>query len=86
MNDRKHISEGIISSGGLYGQIASRIATEDEDNFIIECFEQCHNKDAHDLWGRELVIVIINYRLDLIRIPLKELLKHKKICCALTKS
>jgi len=78
MTSRTLIIQGIISSGGLYGQIAERIAENDRDKFIIECFEQCHNKEAHELWGQELVMDIISYRLDLIRIPFKELLEQEK--------
>lgn len=86
MNERSRIIQGIIHSGGLYGQIASCIQPTDEDNFIIECFEQCHNKEANDLWGKELVMDIINYRLGLIRIPLKKLLEQKKYECAYVKN
>jgi hypothetical protein len=41
------------------------------DNFLVECFEQCHNKSLVDLWGQELVLDVIHYRLELIRRPMK---------------
>ncbi len=64
----------IINKGGLYGQIAAKTITPDKvDNFIIECFGQCHNRSTQILWGNELVMDLIRYRLELIRQPLREL-------------
>lgn len=77
MNERNRIMKGIIKCGGLYGQIAARLEAKNEDRFITECFEQCHNQSVHDLWGKELVMAIISYRLNLIRIPLKQLMKQE---------
>ncbi len=71
---RKSIMDRIIKSGALFGAIAKMYAghPKKSNQFIIECFEQCHNKGVHKLWGAHLVMDIVTYRLDLIRIPLKE--------------
>jgi hypothetical protein len=51
------IMERIILRGGLYGRAASNYIRDEKQSyqFIRECFEQCHNKSAQDLWGSELV-------------------------------
>lgn len=77
MNDCKKIIDGIIRSGGLYGEIASQLPVSHQTDFIVECFEQCHNKTVYDLWGGELIMDIISYRLDLIRNPLRELIESE---------
>ncbi len=77
MNDCKQIIDGIIRSGGLYGQIASRLSVAQQSEFIVECFEQCHNRTVYDLWGGQLIMDIISYRLDLIRIPLREIIESE---------
>ena len=76
---RLEIMEGLIRSGGLFGDIA-RLYIGDHsksDQYITECFEQCHNKSVWDLWGVMLTLDLIQYRLDLIRIPLKKVMEEQ---------
>lgn len=76
---KSEIIKRIADCGGLYGQIASKsINPENADNFIIECFDQCHNASVQELWGIELLLEILNYRLELIRKPLRELENYSK--------
>jgi len=53
----------IVNKGGLIGACAKIYSTDPQmaDAFIRECKEQCHNKLAKDLWGKELVSEIIEY-------------------------
>ena len=61
--ERTEILNIIIAKGGLMGA-AARIYindTEKADGFIMECYGQCHNKSARELWGEELVSAIEKY-------------------------
>ena len=53
----------IISKGGLYGGAAKMYINDGKEasRFITECAEQCHNKLAMELWGKELVDDIVKY-------------------------
>ena len=77
---KESILKRISQTGGLYGLVAETWMSDSEksDQFIIECFEQCHNEEAIRHWGKQLVADIIWYRLELIRIPLKELLFNNR--------
>lgn len=57
------ILERIIDRGGLMGACAKRYINnkEQSDQFILECYYQCHNNSAVRLWGEELVMDIRNY-------------------------
>ena len=62
----------IIDAGGWFGKSAQMVTSiENQNLFIIECFEQCHNPLVIDFLGKTLVLQIIHYRLELIRAPLK---------------
>jgi hypothetical protein len=77
---KESILRRIKETGGLYGLVAETWSSDSEksDQFIIECFEQCHNEEAMRHWGKQLVADIISYRLDLIRTPLKKLLYNNR--------
>ena len=63
----------IEEKGGLY-VYAARLFADDETNgsfFIAECFEQCHNISALELWGPDLVLEITHFRLEMIRHELR---------------
>ena len=53
----------IISKGGLLGTCAKKYMynREQAHQFILECYDQCHNNSAIKLWGEELVRDIRNY-------------------------
>jgi hypothetical protein len=70
--------ESLIKKGGLYGEVAELYRHKENvyDQYIIGCFNQCHNKSCWDHWGSALIMQIITYRLNLIRIPLKETLEE----------
>jgi hypothetical protein len=57
------ILERIIERGGLMAACAKRYINNKEkaDQFILECYYQCHNHSAIKLWGEELVMAIQNY-------------------------
>lgn len=61
--DRKRILNNIIEKGGLIGTCAKLYLNdnEKEHQFIIECFEQCHNEETKEYWGSELRQAIIRY-------------------------
>ncbi|MBI2723108.1 MAG: hypothetical protein HYX39_13120 [Bacteroidetes bacterium] len=63
MNNTEILTQ-IISKGGLIGSAAKFYLNDKEktDKFILECAEQCHSKNAVNLWGEELVKEIIKYR------------------------
>ena len=66
----------IITSGGWHANAALQVLSEEkEDQFIAECFDQCHNKSVVDAWGADLVLEIIHYRLELIRSQLRIILR-----------
>jgi hypothetical protein len=64
--ERKKILNVIIAKGGLMGAAARMYINDDQksDGFIRECYEQCHNKSAQELWGKELVSEIEKYILN----------------------
>jgi hypothetical protein len=74
---KESILRRISETGGLYGLVADSCMADNDrsDLFIVECFEQCHNEEAVSFWGKQLVADIIWYRLELIRKPMKELLR-----------
>jgi hypothetical protein len=55
--------ERIINKGGMMGACAKNYSDNKEkaEQFILECYQQCHNNSAIKLWGEELVIDIQNY-------------------------
>ena len=66
---QQNIIERLIARGGICSLPAQMFGPDPvkADQCIIECFEQCHVKDAIDHWGVPLVLDIIHYRLELIR-------------------
>ncbi len=79
MRKEKKIIREIVKRGGLWGQIAARLPAKDYNAYIIECFAHCHAESVQEHFGKKLVLDIISYRLDLIRIPLKQLLEKGRI-------
>jgi hypothetical protein len=75
MNEtRVQILQKIIDSGGLFAP-GAKMYLDDKDrgnDFIIECFEQCHTQMAFYLWGRELILAIVSYRLKCLRLLYEE--------------
>ncbi len=64
MLNSKEILALIIPLGGLYGTCA-KFYIHDEvksHQFVIECFEQCHNKSMIEFLGFELTQSIIEYK------------------------
>lgn len=63
MNNTEILTQ-IIRKGGLMGSVAKIYLNDKEktDKFILECAEQCHNKNAINLWGEELTKEIIKYK------------------------
>jgi hypothetical protein len=61
--ESNQILERIISRGGIMGACAKRYLhnKEQADQFILECYYQCHNNSAIRLWGEDLIIEIKNY-------------------------
>jgi hypothetical protein len=59
--------ERIINKGGIMGSCAKMYIYNKElaNEFILECYYQCHNNSATQLWGEELIIDIRNYINDL---------------------
>lgn len=57
------ILEKIISKGGLMGKCAQLYKADPilTDQFIRECFEQCHTSIALQQWGEILVSEIKTY-------------------------
>lgn len=64
MTSSKKILKQIILKGGLYGAIAQLDIDDNEKahQFIIECFEQCHNESIVEFLGIELTQSITDYR------------------------
>lgn len=60
---KEAILDRIKSKGGLIGKAAEMYMNDDEkaNQFIHECFGQCHNQAAKDHWGEELISDIIQY-------------------------
>lgn len=72
---RREILEEIITKGGLYA-VAAQLYMNDERKgsyFIAECFDQCHHLSTAENWGKELVLKIIYFRLELIRHPMRQI-------------
>jgi hypothetical protein len=57
------IIEQIIEKGGLMGRAARNYVNDKskEDQFIRECFVQCHHNAARHLWGEKLISEIERY-------------------------
>lgn len=53
----------IIDKKGLYGRCAKMYIGDPAltEQFLKECYEQCHNQAAVDHWGKELVESIIKF-------------------------
>jgi len=70
------ILEHIINKGGIMGACAKKCSGDKEkaEQFILECYHQCHNNSAVKLWGEELVIDIQNY----IHIRKNEIIARKR--------
>jgi|GEM_PF-6280443 len=66
---RIDILNRIINKGGLYASGAQMFLYDESrgNDFITECFMQCHNKSIWGLWGVDLVLDIIRYRLMHLR-------------------
>ncbi len=75
MTERDNIIYRICEKGGLWGHAAIDYLNDEVngDNFIIECFDQCHTHCALEMWGQDLVMDIISYALRL-----KNLENHSK--------
>jgi hypothetical protein len=67
--NRRRILEKIVEKGGLYGSCAELYLNDRVKGsfYISECFEQCHLQSSIDHWGIELVLEIINFRLEMVR-------------------
>ena len=61
--ESNQILERIINRGGIMGACAKRYLhnKEQADQFILECYNQCHNNSAIRLWGEDLILEIQNY-------------------------
>lgn len=61
--DGLEILNRIINKGGIMGAVAKTYINDQEETeqFIKECYQQCHNNSAQKLWGEELVHDIKNY-------------------------
>lgn len=72
---KANIITRIIAKGGIYGLSAKNFANHEiySGQVIVECFEQCHHKEASELWGNDLVKDIIEYRFYLLSELRKEL-------------
>ncbi|MCW3076121.1 MAG: hypothetical protein JWO32_730 [Bacteroidetes bacterium] len=57
------ILKEIINKGGLMGYVAKMYLNDESlaHQFILECAQQCHNKQAIDFWGTELTQKIIKH-------------------------
>ena len=75
---KEGIFQRLIAKGRLHGQVAHLFARDEikGNQFITECFEQCHTNSAFDHWGANLIMDIIKYRLDLLRKPLRDLIQQ----------
>jgi len=68
MKNKWTLINEVKRKGGLFALIADNLQSdEDADRFIVMCFEQCHNELAAEMWGNQLILKIVNYRLKLIR-------------------
>ncbi len=61
--NRTEILKGIIAKGGIIGAAAKMYLNDREstDDFIRECYHQCHNASARKMWGEQLVSAIENH-------------------------
>jgi hypothetical protein len=61
--DKNSILTAIIERGGVMGSIAKFYINDEEksDKFIKECYAQCHNTGAKNLWGEKIVSEIETY-------------------------
>ncbi|MDO9000186.1 MAG: hypothetical protein Q7W45_10505 [Bacteroidota bacterium] len=54
----------LSNTTGLYS-VAAKLCLENNhvvrNQFLLECYEQCHIPQANIYWGKKLVIEIINY-------------------------
>ena len=63
----------IIKRGGLFCAMAAEIDTDAKaDEFIIMCFENCQFRSSLELWGKTLILQIVNYRLNLVKQKVNE--------------
>lgn len=61
--DGLEILNRIINKGGIMGAVAKTYVNDQEETeqFIKECYQQCHNNSAQKLWGEELIHDIKSY-------------------------
>jgi hypothetical protein len=71
---RIDILNRIINKGGMYAGAATLCLSNESrgNDFISECFMQCHNTSTLRFWGVELVLEIISYRLRYLRMLYEE--------------
>src|SRR5437762_837916 len=74
------ILEEIRDRGGLMGSLAETYFNDEgkSEAFILYCFEQCHNKAIWDLWGKELILEIIHFRITYLRLQFSLLYSQGK--------
>jgi hypothetical protein len=70
---KEKIISALIEKGGIYGHVAKTYGhlQQEGDEVIKECFEQCHNSLAFEMWGPVLVAEIVRYRSYSLRQELK---------------
>lgn len=68
----------IVEKGGLMAACAKLYLFDMKKagQFICECYEQCHNPRAINLWGEDLVSEIINFKHQLKQNEKTERLKQ----------
>jgi len=57
------ILKRIIPKGGIFGSCAEMYINDEKKahQFVIECFEQCHNQPMVDYLGEDLKQCIVEY-------------------------
>ena len=60
------ILKRIVPKGGIFGECAKQYLNDEEKahQFVIECFEQCHNQLMIEYLGEDLKQDIIRYRIE----------------------
>lgn len=64
------ILEKIVPKGGIFGECAKLCLRDKEKahQFVLECFEQCHNKLMVEYLGEDLKQAIVEYRVESIMV------------------
>ena len=67
MDKRKEILSRIIEKGGLMAAGAKMYINDEKtgNEFLMECFDQCHVPNLKHYWGESLIEDIIEYVLAL---------------------